>query len=105
MQTKIDKIFPYHYYFMKNVSVNNSKGKKKRYGSLAVRLISRNRFRFVAADDFLQGIISILPSSSVDKDWALYVAHSYHDGLRGDWDRVGDDMWLSISKYASNNSK
>lgn len=90
---------------MMNVSVCNAKVKKNKSRNPVVRLISRQHYSFETAADILQGIISIMPSSIVDRDLYKYIARSYHDGLQGDWNRVGDDMWLSISKYAANNSK
>lgn len=89
---------------MKTVSANTTNG-KKRSGSHFVKFTSRRRYKFVPSQDLLQGIISILPSTMVDRDLSLFTARSFYDSLQGDWDRVGDDMWLSISKFASISSK
>ena len=84
---------------MKNNTINNPNRKNKSH----IRLVSRHTYRFGPANDFIQGIISIFPLSLIDSDFSAYIDRSYREGMQGDWDRIGDDMWLSISKYASSN--
>lgn len=87
---------------MKNVSVYNTKRNNK---DTIVRQFSRYKHRFSPTEDFLQGLLSLLPTSTLDRDLTMNITRFYHAGLQDDWNRVGEDMWLSISKFASNNSK